>query len=851
MSQEILAAMNYYADLGLPIIPLCPADDISHNKTSPGHQRLCKCPGKIPLIAGWQRWNSTTPEHIEQWQDQFKSMNIGLPLGEASGYIGIDIDGLEGENLFRSMASGDIPATWEYSTGAGRRLLYTIPVGMTTKKFKKTGDGNHEECAILCTGQQTVLPPSKHFTGTTYLWVNGKSPYDLDCAMAPKWLIDLIKYTAPVKSKIQQRAQDIEMYAVDMNNIIGEFVCNEFDNIIPRECFDLKNAEVKPQKNIVVNAETETAQMLFKVLPEGSRDDSMTKIVGHLLSKKEYRNMPQDMFHNFMLSYNTQYCDPPLDDDAIAAKVNFFWEIESQKSAMYKDVNTKQEFNATQMAQVVLNLLREQKNLIVDYELRSGVFYTTSPNQGPWERRSNQYLQVIKADIRHYIEDDRYGDPSWGKSYNIREVEEAMKDLIIANNAAKDISFDMHDNCATLCKYIVVDGKLLDWKKKQLMPWDYNVKATHSFNIGYDPEATCPNWLSYMEQWIPDEGARRLVQEFLGYALIPDMSIPVVLFLDGSGSNGKSMLLEYIAKLFEGVVSSLSTGKMTERFGTAALYGKLINVCTEDEGDGAGYLKNTTTIKALSSGDSVTAEYKGKDSFSFGNTAKLVFATNKVPHVKDKTPGWDRRLKIVKFPNSFKNDLRVAADMRRKMDAETPGIFNWLLEGLSNLMDRGEFIVTESMKQLKQEYKASNEPLEGFLQECTRAVDPEDHELLGYRKSINTGVNTKYLYALYKFWCKDNYGDKASAFTKTPRAFGNDLKVKGLLSARGVCLVNNGYDRNSVILNITIDIAGGEFYERMLEDFRGYSPLLEPEGQVYMYCEKLARAREAKIMDLE
>ena len=828
--------MYAYADLGLPVIPLCPADN-THERTSPGHKKLCKCNGKIPLIAGWTNKSDTTNEEISLWCDQFHNLNfnVGLPMGSASGYIGIDIDGEEGEQLFLQMSQGIAPETWEYITGAGRRLLYQIPVGMKTKKVKQTGDGKHEECAILCNGQQTVLPPSRHYTGSTYTWKRGHSPQDLDCAMAPQWLITLVKQEDKPAPIINLNQPDVNKFVVDMRNMSEEFKVADFDTYIPEELADVKPEAVKVRRGGQSSAEklSETEKILNQVISEGGRDNAMTQVVGYYLSKREFRNMDKEMFMNIVQMYNQKYMDQPLDTESIAAKVNHLWEIEQQKTAEYKsNARGKRKFVPTDAAQIVLNLFREKENLLLDYDDNTRTIYTCNCNKGPWRRRNNQYEDKLIAYIRKFLTIGEFEGES-DTTHRINETYNALRDALILSHGDTDVSFDLANNLDDLEKYIVVDGQLLDWRTKTLLPWDPRVKATHSFDVGYDPDAKCPHWLEYMEQWIPDEGSRNLVQEFFGYSLIPIMRMQIILFLDGSGSNGKSMLLDQIARIFGDTVSTLSTAKITERFGASGLFNKLINICTEDEGDSNGFIKNTTELKALSSGDKITAEYKGKDAFQFKNSAKLVFATNRLPRVKDKSHGWDRRIKIVKFPNKFKNDTRVAYEMEMHMKEETPGIFNWLLEGLRRLMDRGYFEDTEQLAVNKDEYKAVNDPIEGFLQEFTVEMAPEE-----YKKKNATGVSTTVLYALYKAWCQMNYGDKASSYTKVQKTFTQAIKEKGFNKSKGTCVVkvasNQPADKQPVFFHIKPHINTEDAFEEIMHEFKAYGAMTY-EGMLYTY----------------
>ncbi len=105
----MIDAAKNLIDLGMPIIPICPHD---HSNMTTKHIKRCRCAGKTPIIKGWQSHHETTPGHLDSWIKSFKQFNIGLPLGEVSGYCGIDVDGDEGVRLLQEMSGGDLPGTW-------------------------------------------------------------------------------------------------------------------------------------------------------------------------------------------------------------------------------------------------------------------------------------------------------------------------------------------------------------------------------------------------------------------------------------------------------------------------------------------------------------------------------------------------------------------------------------------------------------------------------------------------------------------------------------------------------------------------------------------------------------------
>ncbi len=96
--------------------------------------------------------------------------------------------------------------------------------------------------------------------------------------------------------------------------------------------------------------------------------------------------------------------------------------------------------------------------------------------------------------------------------------------------------------------------------------------------------------------------------------------------LYGVGSNGKSVFLALLESLVGGDnISSESLQRLEfDKYITAKLYGKLVNIC----GDIPDIKMNKSKIfKKLTSGlDSIDAENKYQDPFKFHNTAKLVFS---------------------------------------------------------------------------------------------------------------------------------------------------------------------------------------------------------------------------------
>lgn len=227
--------------------------------------------------------------------------------------------------------------------------------------------------------------------------------------------------------------------------------------------------------------------------------------------------------------------------------------------------------------------------------------------------------------------------------------------------------------------------------------------------------------------------------------MIHDTSFNKMLFLQGEGANGKSVILTVmVALLGKSNVSGvgLENFNPTRTFPLAQTIGKLANLVPE--------LSETTraeegVLKAFSSGDLITVERKFRDPIEIRATARLVFATNNMPHFKDKSDGIYRRILLipmtVQLLDESKRDVRLTSPKFWEESGELPGIFNWALEGLSNLLNRGYFEEPKSSQEAKDNYRASLNPEFRFLEENIEKGE-------WYEEIITTE-----LYDAYKEWC--------------------------------------------------------------------------------------------------
>jgi AAA domain/Bifunctional DNA primase/polymerase, N-terminal/Primase C terminal 2 (PriCT-2) len=203
--QECLdAALHMYLPLGLSLTWCCDPDHVGVGKN-----HRCTSPGKRPMHE-WKDLQGERHLSAEELTEQHRAYpigNLGCVLGQASGLVRVDIDGDAGQALLAEWSGGDLPDTWSFvSSATGRGLLYGWPRDLPCKTTTQDEPGTHTELRLQGNGAQTILPPSRHASGSRYTWEPGKSPTESPLAPAPGWLLTRMQRTPRANAEAQPTA---------------------------------------------------------------------------------------------------------------------------------------------------------------------------------------------------------------------------------------------------------------------------------------------------------------------------------------------------------------------------------------------------------------------------------------------------------------------------------------------------------------------------------------------------------------------------------------------------------------------------------------------------------------------
>lgn len=283
--------------------------------------------------------------------------------------------------------------------------------------------------------------------------------------------------------------------------------------------------------------------------------------------------------------------------------------------------------------------------------------------------------------------------------------------------------------------YNVLEGTLSDHTP------DYY--STVQLAVSYNPEADCPLFKKFLvDSMDGDMEQVALLQEMLGYFLIPVNSAQKCFVIVGAAGAGKSVLLRVLNELLLGKenVSNVSWQSLNERFKTAELFGKLANIFADLP---TKNIDDNGIFKALVGEDFLTVEKKNRNPFSFQSTARLLFSCNSIPkNYGDRSEGFYRRLIIFRFSHTVPKAQRDP-NLLDKFRNEADGIFMFALEGLKRLMKNDfQFSETAVNETELQQYREESDSVLSFVKECC--------EMSGYYE-----VGSTELFNQYKAYCEE------------------------------------------------------------------------------------------------
>ena len=330
--------------------------------------------------------------------------------------------------------------------------------------------------------------------------------------------------------------------------------------------------------------------------------------------------------------------------------------------------------------------------------------------------------------------------------------------------------FDTHNNL------INVRNGIVDLQNGFVFPHDKNLFFTTFCDTDYIPDrhisdSVFANFLSTV--CCHDIQLMNFLQLCFGYAITGETKEQKLFILHGTGSNGKTTLLEAINNVVSSYAKHLSVEVLTgisDNCSGAKPSPELaqtpnVRMLFTSEPNYGVYL-NEGLIKLLTGGGTISVRQLYGTPFEFTPKFKIFIDTNHLPQIKDSEYAIQRRFTIIPFNATFKGtSVDRFLPEKLKSQREKESILSWLVSGSIRYYREGLSEPT-TVSAATTEYIQSHNSVDRFLSQCVK-------------EKIGNCCSATSLYEAYQNFCDENYLEPLTQTT-----FGRNLHNHGFTKKR-------------------------------------------------------------------
>jgi|GEM_PF-1037370 len=297
---------------------------------------------------------------------------------------------------------------------------------------------------------------------------------------------------------------------------------------------------------------------------------------------------------------------------------------------------------------------------------------------------------------------------------------------------------------------------------------DHSPAFFNTFVLPFDYEPLAPKpqrWLTFLDQlWPDDPESIDALQEWFGYVLSGRTNLHKMLMLIGPRRSGKTTIAHVLRTLVgRDNQTECRSADLVSQFGLANLIGRSLGIFDDDRITGSGK-KFVDILKNIVGEGQATIDRKYQSAWRGRLPVRFVYIANELSAIPDASGAIVSRILPLETRVTFESN--PDRGLRKALDSELPGIFNWALDGLDRLTARGEFTEPASTRGLIDDMNDMASPVTEFIEDhCNWDIDgfaPDD-----------------VLFERWKGWCdKANLqpGSKKSFMAKMRAAYGARLE---------------------------------------------------------------------------
>ena len=387
------------------------------------------------------------------------------------------------------------------------------------------------------------------------------------------------------------------------------------------------------------------------------------------------------------------------------------------------------------------------------------------PEEAPEENSYDDYLNTIKEYMIAFLYD------LYSKLGNIAYVANVISELCLHCLMDVETFSELRDSKLDLVTFANGVYDLTKGEFRNASPNDFSTVTTgYDFVKDYSQDHV-DFVLDRFKEFFPDIELRKWILVKMASFFYGKNKYQEFYIFQGVGSNGKSVLLDFINKMMgqysTSVSVSLLTSKRTASAQASPDLAKTIGkrLVTMQEPDYNASLQ-PGLLKELTGCDRITARALYSSPIEFVPQFKMILCCNDLPNITgvDDEGTW-RRMRIIPFESRFvdKDNEKLAekklpnyfprdTDIVKKMNEYISDFVSYLLQ------EQYKYIFTiecpQRVKMSTTAYRAEGDTLQDFIDTC-----------LIYDPDCVCQINE--LYSYYKQWVSDNYSVKVSESKKT------------------------------------------------------------------------------------
>ena len=267
--------------------------------------------------------------------------------------------------------------------------------------------------------------------------------------------------------------------------------------------------------------------------------------------------------------------------------------------------------------------------------------------------------------------------------------------------------------------------------------------------VTYDRAARCPRFDAFLREIQPDIEMRRFLARWFGLSMT-GIDVQKLAFFHGGGANGKSVLVDLMARMMGDYAATARIESLTGRNKKSGsdsqpdlmplIAARFVRTSEPEEGERL----QEGLVKALTGGEPMMIRALYADFITFQPIFKLTISGNHLPDIRGGDDGIWRRVMLVKFPVQIPEERRIP---KKELDeilwAERAGILNWLIDGLLDYLDGG-LQEPDEVRAATDDYRKDSDPVGTFLTDAT-VVSGHEGDFITARELIDA----------FNFWVEE------------------------------------------------------------------------------------------------